>query len=197
MTVAASRRAVLWAACREKTCCRATRVVLTCRDVARLAGALDLLPSTFAVALPVDEGEEGLVFEPGGRPHQLALRKNGAIGPAGAPCVFLVETNDEHALCGVEAVQPAVCRSHPAIVVDGAVRIAGGFCTCHRWTLLDLDEAERDLARLAEAELQEHRGVVRQWNVHVAAGGVRRSPDDLLRWYLEQPKRAVPAEASA
>lgn len=179
-----STRDVLWDACRSKLCCRVTRVVLTGRDIVRLVRTFELEPSQFATHVPTDSGP-GFLLEPDGSGYELVLRKNGAIGPAGAPCVFLVETNDGHACCGAGASRPAICQAYPATMSEGRVRVIDGVCGCHRWSLLDLDAGERELARAAARQAEEHAGTVRAWNAEVREQGAARSVGDYYRYLLE------------
>jgi hypothetical protein len=183
MTPARTTREVLWDACRAKTCCRVTRVVLTGRDLVDLVEAFELEPDEFATHVP-SEGE-GFLLEPDGAAQELVLRKNGAIGPNGAPCVFLVETNDGHAFCGAGAMSPAVCRAYPATVSEGRVRILGGGCSCHRWSLLDVSPEERELAHAAARRAEEHAVAVEAWNDEVCTEGTPRPVEDFYRYLLE------------
>ena len=179
-------RDVLWDACRSKLCCRVTRVVLTGHDIVRLVRAFELEPSHFALVVPTAaEDPHGFVLEPQGRGHELVLRKNGEIGPAGAPCVFLLETNDGHARCGAGASSPAVCQAYPATVSEGRVRIVDHACGCRRWSLLDLDVRERDLAVTAAREAEEHGAAVEAWNAAVREEGGSRSVEDYYRYLIE------------
>lgn len=186
MIATRTTREVLWDACRTKVCCRVTRVVLTGRDLVRLVRTFELEPSHFAQHVPADgDDPPGFLLEPQGPGYELVLRKNGDIGPAGAPCVFLVETNDGHARCGAGASRPAVCQAYPATVSEGSLRIIDGGCDCHRWSLLDLDPEERALARVAAEESEEHAGIVAAWNAGVRAQGAPRSVEDYYRYLVD------------
>ena len=188
MTAGRTTRDVLWDACRRKTCCRTTRVVLTGADLARLVQAFELEPAQFAQPIPVPEGDDGppgFLLEPHGPPHELVLRKHGALTPRGAPCTFLVETNDGHAACGAGDVRPAVCRAHPGRLEGRVLRVAAGGCDCRRWSLLDLGPDERAQAEAAAAEEEQHAGAVRAWNETVRAGKGPRSLEDVCRYLIE------------
>ena len=106
------------------------------------------------------------------------LRKNGPIGAAGAPCVFLVETSDGHALCGAGEVRPTSCRAYPAVADGDDVRALSGLCPCRAWTDADLGDAERDAARTAAAEESADAATIMRWNDHVQAGARRHSLDE-------------------
>jgi Fe-S-cluster containining protein len=186
VTAPRSARDLLWDACRRKTCCHTTRVVLTGHDLARLVRAFELEPDAFALAIPVpaadaDAGAPGFLLEPAGAQHELVLRKRGELGPAGAPCVFLVQTNDGHASCGAGDVRPAVCAAFPAALVAGRLRVAGACCDCRVWSVLDLGPRERARAAAAAAEEEQHAAAVRAWNAEVRATGAARSLADVCR----------------
>ena len=181
-----STRDVLWDACRSKTCCRVTRVVLTGRDLVRLVRAFELEPSQFAMHVPTAADDPpGFLLAPQGPGYELVLRKNGEIGPAGAPCVFLVETNEGHAFCGAGENRPAVCQAYPATISEGRVRIIDGGCSCHCWSLLDLNADERELARTAARESEEQTDAVQAWNDDVREQGASRSVEDYYHYLLE------------
>jgi Fe-S-cluster containining protein len=186
MNAARTTRDVLWDACRSKTCCRVTRVVLTGHDLVQLVRTFELEPAQFAMHVPTGtQDPPGFVLEPRGSGYELVLRKNGEIGPAGAPCVFLIETNDGHASCGAGASRPSACQAYPATVSDARVRIIDGGCDCHRWSLLDLRPHERALARTAARQSEEHAGAVREWNADLREQGAARSIEDYYRYLIE------------
>ncbi len=186
MRTARTARDVLWDACRSKTCCRVTRVVLTGRDLVQLARTFELEPEQFAMAVPAPPGDpQAFLLDPNGPGYEVVLRKNGEIGPAGAPCVFLVETNDGHAGCGAAASRPAACQAYPATVSEGRVRIIAGGCSCRRWSLLDLDPEERELARIGAREREEHGEAVEAWNAEIRDQGTVRSVEDYYRYLIE------------
>jgi hypothetical protein len=154
--------------------------------VAQLVRGFELEPSEFATHIPTDvEDPPGFLLEPEGPAYELVLRKRGEIGPAGASCIFLAETNDAHAICGAGACKPAVCEAYPATVSDGRVRIVGGGCRCHRWSLLDLDSDERHLAWVAHRRSEEHAAAVHVWNAGVRAEGGTRSVENFHRYLLD------------
>jgi Fe-S-cluster containining protein len=180
-----STRDLLWDACRSKRCCRAMRIVLTGSDLARLVRAFELEPVDVAEAIPVPEGDDGppgFLLAPDGPPYELVLRKQGPLGPQGAPCVFLVETNDGHAACGAGDVRPACCRAVPAVMAQGGLRVAAPSCDCRRWSPLDLGPQERAQAEAAAAEEARHAEAVQAWN---AALDAPRPLGDACRHLIE------------
>jgi Fe-S-cluster containining protein len=185
MTPERTTRDVLWDACRSKACCRVTRVVLTGRDLVRLVRTFELELSQFAVHVPTDADDPpGFLLKPHGPGYEVVLRKNGKIGPAGAPCVFLVETNDGHAYCGAGANRPTACQAYPATVSDGRLRITNG-CHCRRWSLLDLSPQERELAETTAQESDEYASAIHAWNANVREQAVSRSVDDYYRYLID------------
>jgi Fe-S-cluster containining protein len=163
-------RDVLWDACRAKTCCRTTRVALTGADLGRLVEAFELDPADVAAPVETEAGDRsGFRLTPEGPLYELVLRKRGRIGPQGAPCVFLTETSDGHALCGAGAVRPAACHAFPAVDIGGEAHVLAGACTCRRWSPVDVGEKERTLARRAAEEAERHAAVVEAWNGALAA----------------------------
>ena len=130
MTTTLSLRDQVWNACTTKSCCRTTRVHVTAADLERLTSALEVSALAVVTAAPLRApyDADGFVLQPGGPARELVLRKNGAIGAMGAPCVFLVETNDGHAFCGAGAVRPSTCRAFPAVAVRGEFRVQNALC---------------------------------------------------------------------
>ena len=91
---------LLWLACREKTCCHNTKVILTGRDVWRIAQALELQPWDFTLYCDAEDGAvDGLQLAPGGPFYQVMLAKRGEAGPIGAPCIFLWRLADGGGRC--------------------------------------------------------------------------------------------------
>jgi Fe-S-cluster containining protein len=158
-------RDVLWDACRSKACCRTTRVTLTGADLGRMLEAFELEPEDVAAPVETSDGDpHGFRLAPDGPLFELVLRKRGRVGPHGAPCVFLAETSDGHALCGAGAARPAACHAFPAVEVDGELRVLAGACACRRWSPLDVGEKERALARRAAVEGVRDAEAVAVWN---------------------------------
>ena len=175
--IALSRRDRLWNACATKSCCRTTRVHVTAADLARLTSALELPTLAVVLAAPLrpPDDVDGFVLWPGGPAWELVLRKNGAVGPLGAPCVFLVETNDGHALCGAGNARPTSCRAFPAVVDEDEVRVLDGTCPCHRWSRDDVSDDECAAALVAAAEEAADRALIAEWNRLVEHRGGRHT----------------------
>jgi len=176
---AATTRELLWLACRQKTCCHGARVIVTGRDVWRIATALEAAPWDFTRYAPAEAGAaDAFRLEPEGPGYQVVLAKRGRVTGRGAPCIFLWKLGDGHAQCGLGATRPLVCQAYPAAMADGLLCAEGSGCTCRRWSVLDLDR-DQDAALLAAAqrELDEYSEIVAAWNAGLAAAGPRMYRD--------------------
>jgi Fe-S-cluster containining protein len=163
----------LWLACKRKTCCYASIVVPSGRDVWRIARALDAPPWSFLRVIGSPEGRpDAFRLVAGGPAYRLVLAKQRSRrAKSMPPCIFLTRTPSGHHRCGLGELRPRSCASFPSELVDGVlcVRNDGG-CTCRTWTLADVDlieETRRVEARQAEA-VEYHR-VVAIWNARVEA----------------------------
>lgn len=163
----------LWLACKRKTCCSATIVVPSGRDVWRISRALDAPPWAFTRYFPgPPERPDAFRLAPGGPTFRLVLAKQPSRRTKTLPpCVFLMRTPDGHHRCGLGPLRPLVCQCHPAELIDGVLAVrTKNACTCREWSLADLDvarEAERVTVRQAEAA--EYHRVVAAWNARIAA----------------------------
>lgn len=178
---------ILWLGCREKTCCHATKVLISGQDVWRIAKALDVAPWDFTVYVEAeDRAVDGFRLTTGGPLFQIALAKRGKVGPKGAPCFFLWRLADGHAQCGLGELRPLVCRSYPAVLVDGMLAAWGPACTCRRWSVLDLDEArDRALVEQTLAETEAYAAIVAAWNEELRAWPEGRGYRDFCRFLIE------------
>jgi Fe-S-cluster containining protein len=194
-----TRKDILWLACREKTCCHATKVVISGADLWRITTTLAAPPWEFALyADAAPQATDGFCLEAGGPAYQIVLAKRGAVGPEGAPCVFLWKLRDGHAQCGLGALRPLVCQAYPAVLVDGLLAADSHPCTCRRWSLGDL-AGDEDRARIAGilTEAAEYAEVVAAWNAALPArpGGAatyREFCDFVISAYAAR-RVAVPA----
>lgn len=186
LTDAPSSRELLWLACREKTCCHTTRVIVSGRDMWRIARAIEAAPWEFTVYGEAVEGAvDGFQLVHGGPAYQVILAKRGKVGPKGAPCFFLWKLADGHAQCGLGQLRPQVCQSYPALLVDDLLCVESSACTCRRWSLLDLDEA-RDRAQIRQmlAEAEEYSQIVADWNERLSPGGPARTYPEFCAFVL-------------
>ncbi len=88
-----SKEAV-WLACKPKTCCYEAFVLVSGRDVGRIARALDASPSSFLVYFDSPEPDpDAFMLDGSGRLFQMALSKQPSKRRVTLPpCVFLVTT---------------------------------------------------------------------------------------------------------
>jgi len=186
LQIPASRKDLLWLSCREKTCCYATKVVLSGLDLWRIHQAMELMPWQYTLYSDAPEDAvDGFRLVPGGPLFQVVLAKRGEIGQYGAPCIFLLKLSDGHAQCGLGALKPTACRAYPAALVDNLLRCESSACTCRRWSLLDLD-AEQDTSMLNEmlSEMAEYSEIVAAWNNLLHEGHEPRSYHDFCSYVL-------------
>lgn len=165
-------------ACRDKTCCSYYTVTVTARDLVRIAGAMQLAPADFLMVSPASAEERGaFLLHPEGPYHTLALARPSLPDATASPCIFLVRTNDQHALCGLGNLQPAQCRGFPSYLADGFIHIVSHPSGCVRsWSYGDIDlQEERNALMQFEQEEEEHHRLAEEWNGRVRKGGRERS----------------------
>jgi Fe-S-cluster containining protein len=187
VSTALATKELLWLACREKRCCHATRVIVTGRDVWRIASSLELAPWAFTRYAEATAGApDGFRLEPGGAPYQVVLAKRGRVGEEGAPCLFLWKLADGHAQCGLGDGRPLSCQAYPALVVEGRLRAESSACSCRRWSVLDLDRNhELALAEAAAADLGEYCSLVAAWNAGLEGAAEARSYRDYCTYLMQ------------
>jgi Fe-S-cluster containining protein len=103
------------------------------------------------------------------------------------PCIFLLRTRTGHHRCGLGDLRPMVCRAFASDLEDGVLSLANdGRCTCHTWTLSDVDiEEETALVQARQRDAEEYCAVVARWNAGVqAAAGASFGFDDYCRHVL-------------
>jgi Fe-S-cluster containining protein len=184
-----SRRESLCLGCREKICCSYYTVTVTGLDVWRIARTMQLAPTDFLAYRATDgPGPGRFQLAPGEAYFELLLAKRPLPEPLPSPCVFLVRTNDEHALCGLGPLRPGQCRAYPVYVADDVVNLINDPDGCVRtWSYADVDlDEERDRSRGLAAEEAEHRRMVGEWNARVAESGRARSFDDFCAYLLNR-----------
>ena len=155
-----------WLSCREKSCCHNTRVIISGKDMWRISQVLEIGPWDFTLYTEAEEDAVGgFLLSPDGPLYQVVLSKRGAIGPQGAPCIFLWKLGDGHAQCGLGELRPLVCQAYPALLVDNVLMTNSSSCTCRRWSTLDLHhDAETDRLNEMLREAAEYSEVVDEWN---------------------------------
>jgi Fe-S-cluster containining protein len=182
-----STKELLWLGCREKSCCHNSKVIVTGRDLWRIAQALEAAPwdfTQYCEALP--GAPDGFQLAPGGPCYQIVLAKRGRVSAKGAPCVFLWKLADGHAQCGLGGLRPLVCRSYPSLLVDGMLCVESSSCTCRRWGLVDMDQrAERALLGQVLGEAEEYSAVVARWNVALEQYSGERSYREFCAYIMD------------
>jgi len=165
-------------------------VYLTGDEIVRVARTLDAPPWTFTIAVPTaDERDDAFALDRSARRYRAALTK---LPEEGAPerCIFLLRLSDGTARCGLGEARPAPCRSFPVELHEGALRVSADGCTCHRWSLDDVDpEADRALLLAESGARTVYARLVANWNAHVAgAAGPEETYDyaDFCRFLLDQ-----------
>jgi len=178
---------LLWLGCREKTCCYTTKVIVSGKDLWRIANTLDAAPWEFTVYVEAEEfASDAFRLVADGPLFQVALAKRGKVGAKGAPCFFLWRLADGHAQCGLGSLRPLVCRSYPAALSDGMLVAWAPACTCRRWSVLDLDEPEdRRLVEQTLSEAEEYSAIVAAWNDELSEWPTGRDYHDFCRYVLD------------
>jgi Fe-S-cluster containining protein len=166
-----TRRESTWLSCAAKTCCRTSIVVVTGRDVWRIARALDAPPHTFLVYFASPEPRrDAFALDHSDRRFRLALAKHAPKRKGALPsCVFLLRTRQGQHRCGLGELRPRVCKTFPCTMSSGMLHVSdGGACSCRRWSLADVDLADEiPLVRERQADAEEYCDVVARWNEQV------------------------------
>ncbi len=194
-----SRKELLWLACRDKTCCHNTKVIVSGRDVWRISQALELMPWQFTQYTEAVEGApDAFSLEWGGPMYQMVLAKQSEVGPAGAPCIFLWKLADGHAQCGLGALRPMPCLTYPSVVADGLLRVESTACNCRRWTINDVDE-DRETMLLQQMlnEAVEYGEIVARWNKGFSANSDDATYHEFCAYVLGEYQRRYGSSAES
>lgn len=168
-----TRKEAIWLACKQKSCCYASLVLLSGRDIWRISRSLDLPPATFMVYFETPRPtRDSFALDQSGRTFRLVLAKQKSRRRKNLPppCIFLMKTRSGHHRCGLGSLRPQVCHSFPIERVGGVLCIPGETdCTCRDWSLADVDmeEEARELDS-RQAGFEEYSEVVAHWNRTVA-----------------------------
>ncbi len=170
-------RSAICLSCQEKPCCSYYTVTVTTHDLLRITTTMQLAASDVLTCQPAAEDDKsGFLLGPGGAKHAIALAKRDLVDETVSPCLFLLRTNDHHAICGLGDLRPAQCKTFPAYLSGGLVALAHNPPGCVRaWSYgdIDVEEQQRELAR-ACAEAAAHEALVERWNEQVRADGRER-----------------------
>lgn len=168
-----TRKEATWLACKPKTCCYTSFVLLTGLDIWRISNALDVPPWSFIVYFESPEPRpDAFMLDKSGRQYRLALTKAPSRRKKSPPpCVFLLKTRDGHHRCGLGDLRPQVCKTFPMELADGIVCIPGATgCTCRAWSLADTEiEEEEQMLGVRMSEFSEYCDLVENWNASVMA----------------------------
>ena len=168
---ATTNRETLWLTCKQKSCCYASLVVVTGRDVWRIASTLGTAPWTFLVYFGSPQPTpDSFMLDRSGRFFRLALAK----GPSKRkksppPCMFLIKTRDGHHRCGLGEHRPQACLTFPLRSASGVVSVMPDTgCVCRSWSLGDVDvEEEKAGLKTRFDEYLEYCSLVEAWNQRV------------------------------
>ena len=159
----------IWMTCKQKSCCHAT-VVLTGRDVWRIARGLGVPPHAFVMVFPSQVARrDAFALDQSERRFRLALaHKLTKRTVSASPCIFLLRTRQRHHRCSLGPLRPLLCQSYPSQVMDGVLSLQPNDCTCGRWSLAEVDmAAERALVSARQAEAEEYCDIVSAWNARI------------------------------
>src|ERR1035437_9236625 len=122
-----------WLRCREKRCCSYALVIVTGRDLARIAHTIGVAPWSFttAIAAPAD-ADDAFALDTSPRRWRLALSRIQFERSASPQCVFLLRLPGGNARCGLGEGRPAACRAFPN---EGGAET----CSCS-WDGVPLDD---------------------------------------------------------
>jgi Fe-S-cluster containining protein len=173
-----------WLACSAKSCCHGTNIVPTGRDVWRISRTLEVPPWSFLRYFPSpDVRGDAFALDGAGPRYRLILSKQESKKKQ-APCIFLTRTRHGHHRCGLGDLRPAACQAFPADLVGGVLCMRNDVgCTCRTWTMVDVDVGEARAAVLKrEAEAEEYRSVVAEWNERAAIMAARGKEIDFFEY---------------
>ena len=185
LSTTTSTKALLWNACRQKTCCHTTRVVINGADMARIARTLELSPLDFTLYTPAHPTSVATFrLRADGEAFEVLLSKRQIPNQATTPCVFLWQLADGYQQCGLGALQPLACQVYPNLLVDNLLVVESQHCSCRRWSLVDMDVA-RESKLLIDylTDTAEYIKVLNAWNAQLT--NQLRSYQDFCDFVLE------------
>jgi hypothetical protein len=131
---------------------------------------LDAPPWTFTVALETAKpADDAFALDASSMRYRAALARLPEQGSR-ERCIFLLRLSDGSARCSLGDARPMPCHTFSTELHDATVRVSAAGCTCHAWSLDDVDvDAERALL-LVECEAgRNYALLVAGWNAYVAA----------------------------
>ena len=175
-------------------CCRAYVVPLCGHDAIRITREQQLPLQSFARLIPEQEHGRAIVrLDRDAVAYTLVLNRRREAGARSA-CVFLLELAG-YARCGIYDQRPFVCRTYPAELHNGAVRIRDDvMCPDEAWNVagLDLPVWREELLRM-ELEWAIYERVVARFNSTTSsAAPAAVPPAAFYAWLLEAYARLEP-----
>jgi Fe-S-cluster containining protein len=173
-------------------CCRAFTVVLHAWDAYRIARDLGVPLERFVElqGAPAPDENHQLVLDatapPGERLYHRMVLLRVPDERLSRRCVFL-DSSSGAGRCGIYPSRPGMCRAYPALVIDGALRLARcEHCPPGAWSLETLD-GPLYRARYLEArrQLLIHYALVDGWNERVIVRREKRAPAELFAHLAE------------
>lgn len=169
-------------------CCRGFNLVIQGFDAWRIGRDLKLPLGDFAELRWTDKPVEGvpLSLDPAhrDRAYRLLLKRvPDVLGGFTVRCVFLV-TVGTRGRCGIYGSRPSMCRTYPTSFTGGLLAASSGrFCPPGAWSLESLDGPHfraQQLFRQRFVAVDDRLALA--WNARVVPAGVRRSPEEYLRF---------------
>lgn len=177
-------------ACREKRCCHYYRVSLTGADVWRIARHLQLPWYDYIVYQAMEEREARyFLLQSDGVYYDMWLHHT-EYAQEGTPCVFLVSTNDHHAVCGLGSLRPTQCASYPVYEANDVISLINDTEGCVRaWSYGDIDQRERQQVHRMNDELRVYEALVADWNQRITSRQLRFGFDEFYAYLMNEYAR--------
>lgn len=159
-------------------CCKRYFVNLSGFDVWKIATALQMSPSQFAV-LAQEEEPSPVGFRLDSTKTTFSLVLDKRPGPDGVQqCIFLMNLSGGCGRCGIYPHRPAACRVFPAHLYHGAVAFRDNIvCPDGSWNIAGIDlPAWRKALLRSHMEWAIYAAVVSRWNEQA-----RQTPRDETR----------------
>ena len=136
----------------------------------RLAQTLDAPPWTFTVAVATAmPADDAFALDATPARYRAALALLPEQGQRES-CIFLLHVSDGTARCSLGDARPMPCHTFSTELHDATVRVSDAGCTCHEWSLDDVDiDAERALLHVEREAGRNYALLVAGWNAYVAA----------------------------
>jgi Fe-S-cluster containining protein len=136
----------------------------------RLARTVDAPPWTFTVALATEApADDAFALDATSTRYRAALARL-PEQDSRERCIFLLRLDGGPARCGLGDGRPMPCHTFASELHDDALRVSAAGCTCHAWSLEDVDvDAERALLLVEREAGRNYALLVAGWNAFVAS----------------------------